>query len=60
MVHKETKDRTLEEIDEMFEQKLPALKFKGYKCVQTTNIGLTENNMTMHNKEGMPQHVETL
>ncbi len=28
----ETKDRTLEEIHEMFEAKLPARKFKGYKC----------------------------
>ncbi|KAK4937700.1 hypothetical protein LTR10_021710 [Elasticomyces elasticus] len=56
----ETKDRTLEEIDEMFEQKIPALKFKGYKCVQAANIGLTETNMAMHNKEGVPQHVEAL
>ena len=29
----ETKDRTLEEIHEMFEAKLPARKFKGYVCV---------------------------
>jgi hypothetical protein len=28
----ETRDRTLEEIHEMFEAKLPARKFKGYKC----------------------------
>lgn len=29
----ETKDRTLEEIHEMFEARLPARKFKGYVCV---------------------------
>lgn len=29
----ETRDRTLEEIHEMFEAKLPAGKFKGYVCV---------------------------
>jgi len=29
----ETKDRTLEEIHEMFEAKLPARKFKSYVCV---------------------------
>ncbi|KAF2015252.1 MFS transporter [Aaosphaeria arxii CBS 175.79] len=29
----ETRDRTLEEIHEMFEAKLPARKFKGYVCV---------------------------
>ncbi|KAI1845923.1 hypothetical protein JX265_011181 [Neoarthrinium moseri] len=28
----EVKDRTLEEIDEMFEARLPARKFRGYKC----------------------------
>lgn len=29
----ETRDRTLEEIHEMFEAKLPARKFKGHVCV---------------------------
>jgi MFS transporter, SP family, sugar:H+ symporter len=29
----ETKDRTLEEIDEMFEMKVPARKFATYRCV---------------------------
>jgi len=28
----ETKDRTLEEIDEMFEAGVPARKFRGYQC----------------------------
>ena len=31
----ETKDRTLEEIDEMFEARLPARKFKGCVCVES-------------------------
>ncbi|KAI0010456.1 general substrate transporter [Xylariaceae sp. FL0662B] len=30
----EAKGRTLEEIDEMFEENLPARKFRGYKCVR--------------------------
>ncbi|OTB09857.1 hypothetical protein K445DRAFT_17218 [Daldinia sp. EC12] len=30
----EVQGRTLEEIDEMFEEKLPARKFRGYKCVR--------------------------
>lgn len=28
----ETKDRSLEELDEMFQQKVPTLKFEGYVC----------------------------
>lgn len=31
----ETRDRTLEEIHEMFQAKLPARKFKGYVCTGT-------------------------
>jgi MFS transporter, SP family, sugar:H+ symporter len=31
----ETKDRTLEELDELFENNLPARMFKGYVCVTT-------------------------
>ena len=31
----ETRDRTLEEIHEMFEAKVPARKFKGYICTST-------------------------
>lgn len=34
----ETRDRTLEEIHEMFEAKLPARKFKGYKCTYVEDI----------------------
>jgi MFS transporter, SP family, sugar:H+ symporter len=33
----ETKDRTLEEIDEMFEARVPARKFKGYVCVKSSD-----------------------
>lgn len=33
----EVKNRTLEEIDEMFEARLPARKFKAYKCVGVLN-----------------------
>ena len=33
----EVKNRTLEEIDEMFEARLPARKFKTYKCVGVLN-----------------------
>lgn len=33
----EVKNRTLEEIDEMFEQRLPARKFASYKCVGILN-----------------------
>lgn len=31
----ETRDRTLEEIHEMFEARVPARKFKGYVCAST-------------------------
>ncbi|KAI1092260.1 general substrate transporter [Rostrohypoxylon terebratum] len=31
----ETRDRTLEEIDEIFEAKIPARKFKSYVCINT-------------------------
>lgn len=42
----ETKDRTLEEIDEMFEERVPAWKFKTYVCVKTNDArvaGLARN-----------------
>jgi hypothetical protein len=35
----ETRDRTLEEIHEMFQAKLPARKFKGYVCSATEAMG---------------------
>lgn len=31
----ETRGRTLEEIHEMFEEKVPSRKFKGYICAET-------------------------
>ncbi|KAI1102418.1 general substrate transporter [Jackrogersella minutella] len=34
----EVQGRTLEDIDEMFEEKLPARKFRGYKCVRRLTI----------------------
>lgn len=34
----ETRDRTLEEIHEMFEAKLPARKFKGYQCTTVEDV----------------------
>ncbi|KAL9080411.1 MAG: hypothetical protein Q9157_000796 [Trypethelium eluteriae] len=34
----EVKDRTLEEIDEMFEKRLPARKFRTYKCVGRSTV----------------------
>jgi hypothetical protein len=33
----ETKDRTLEEIDEMFHARVPARKFKSYVCAESVN-----------------------
>ncbi|PSN70689.1 monosaccharide transporter-like protein [Corynespora cassiicola Philippines] len=38
----EVKNRTLEEIDEMFEARLPARKFSDYKCVGVLNLGVEE------------------
>ncbi|ORY70515.1 putative maltose permease [Pseudomassariella vexata] len=34
----EVKDRSLEEIDEMFEARLPARKFRGYRCTGTHTV----------------------
>jgi len=34
----ETKDRTLEELDELFEAKVPARKFRGYVCTKTRDV----------------------
>jgi hypothetical protein len=51
----ETRDRTLEEINEMFEAKLPARKFKGYNCVGTAAmaaVALKENEASVVEDEG--------
>jgi hypothetical protein len=37
----ETKDRTLEEIDEMFEARVSARNFKGYQCIISKNARQT-------------------
>jgi len=34
----ETKDRTLEELDELFEARVPARKFRSYVCVKTRAV----------------------
>ncbi|KAK1764519.1 MFS monosaccharide transporter-like protein [Phialemonium atrogriseum] len=39
----ETKDRTLEEIDEMFEEKVPAWKFKGYTSEEKPVVEVAES-----------------
>jgi hypothetical protein len=57
----ETKDRTLEELDEMFEEHVPARKFKGYMCVKTQNVmehGAAEEVIGME-KEGQVELEET-
>jgi hypothetical protein len=52
----ETRDRTLEEIHEMFEAKLPARKFKGYVCVGTQ--ALAAEAMGKGLETGTVTHVE--
>ncbi|KAI1453221.1 general substrate transporter [Annulohypoxylon moriforme] len=42
----EVQGRTLEEIDEMFEAKLPARKFRGYKCVR--RLAMEEKPAAQH------------
>ncbi|PMD31531.1 putative maltose permease [Hyaloscypha variabilis F] len=42
----EVKNRTFEEIDEMFMAKLPARKFRGYKCVGPAVFAIDEKNQT--------------
>jgi hypothetical protein len=48
----ETKDRTLEEIDEMFEENVPARKFKGYVCVRSSDA----RQAGLHRTETKPEH----
>ncbi|KAJ5933527.1 Maltose permease [Penicillium verhagenii] len=42
----EVKGRTLEEIDEMFEQRVPARKFASYKCVGSAALEARRKNST--------------
>jgi len=57
----ELKNRTLEEIDEMFEARLPARKFRGYQCVVTevakTKIEPTEAAQFILEKQGIEAEV---
>lgn len=52
----EVKDRTLEEIDEIFAAGLSARKFKGYKCTATT---FTAQKATFDQDIKEPEVVET-
>lgn len=61
----ETRDRTLEEIHEMFEARLPARQFKGYVCVgveelaaQGAKRGLEEEGESLKGVEGVVRQVE--
>ncbi|KAH8761343.1 putative maltose permease [Hyaloscypha sp. PMI_1271] len=49
----EVKNRTFEEIDEMFMAKLPARKFRGYKCVGPAVFAVDEKNQTRVSVEGV-------
>jgi hypothetical protein len=48
----ETKGRSLEEIDEMFENRVPTFKFKSYQCVSS------ETAKEIVRKEHDPAHAE--
>lgn len=48
----ETRDRTLEEIHEMFEARLPARKFKGYVCVGVEGMAARGRKDLGGEKEG--------
>ncbi|KAI1137610.1 general substrate transporter [Hypoxylon sp. FL0543] len=52
----ETRDRTLEEINEIFEAKVPARKFKGYVCTGTEAVKVA----VIEEKEVSTAHVEEL
>ncbi|EMC96383.1 hypothetical protein BAUCODRAFT_473149 [Baudoinia panamericana UAMH 10762] len=60
----EVKGRTLEEIDEMFEKKLPARKFLGYVCTGRAAIESMNRNASMndddstHKKHGGVETIE--
>lgn len=50
----ETRDRTLEEIHEMFEANIPARKFKSYVCTSTKAMA----ELGVKEKEGDVAYVE--
>ena len=54
----ETKDRTLEEIDEMFQNKVAARRFKDYQCV-VSELAREHGANKLGEKEGL-EHIESL
>ncbi|KAK5055229.1 hypothetical protein LTR84_012979 [Exophiala bonariae] len=58
----ETRDRTLEEIHEMFEAKLPARAFKNYVCVGVEGYAAEAMGKDLHMRKeaGAAAHVEEL
>lgn len=56
----ETRDRTLEEIHEMFEAGIPARKFKGYVCTSTEAMGAAAVKKREVEAEGEAVAVETV
>ncbi|KIX08529.1 uncharacterized protein Z518_03185 [Rhinocladiella mackenziei CBS 650.93] len=56
----ETKDRTLEEIDEMFEEKLSARKFKNYKCKRAENARAVGMHIIEDKQNENHNHVESI
>ncbi|KAK7897626.1 hypothetical protein LTR67_004255 [Exophiala xenobiotica] len=59
----ETKDRTLEEIHEMFEARLPARQFKGYVCVGVEGYAAEAMGKDLAERKGLAlqsTHVEEL
>ena len=58
----ETRDRTLEEIHEMFEARLPARKFKHYVCIGVEGYAAEAMGKDLSERKNMGQatHVEEL
>jgi len=56
----ETRDRTLEEINEMFEARLPARDFKAYVCTGVEAYAAQGRESTKMHQAGGAEHVEQL
>lgn len=58
----ETRDRTLEEIHEMFEARLPARKFKGYVCAGVEGYAAEAMGKDLAERKNLDRatHVEEL
>jgi MFS transporter, SP family, sugar:H+ symporter len=54
----ETKDRTLEEIDEMFQNKVGPRKFSSYQCVASAQA--REHGLEKMGEKGVLEHVESV